>query len=112
VTVRIKSCIELPTVQEVTLDEDTIVTLADSVDQLRVVGLLGLSPALVGLRNGVHKRTLLLLNAVATDFTIQANHTDADVPDRIANAGTVTANCGALLWYDGDHQVWRVLCRS
>jgi hypothetical protein len=103
--------IELPNVQNVELDDATIITLSASVDTLRIVTAYALSSLIGGIRNGSPRRTLLVLNA-STDFELKENYSDADPKDRIANGGIVTAGCGALLWYDPDHLIWRVLARS
>jgi hypothetical protein len=110
-SVVVGTSIELPNVQNVELDDATVIELLPTTDTLRIVTAYALSSLIAGIRNGTPRRTLLVLNA-SSDFELKENYADVDPSARIANGGIVTNNCGALLWYDPHHLMWRVLARS
>jgi hypothetical protein len=111
-SVMIDSSINMPTIQDVVLNEDTLVTLASGVDQLRVVSALGFVPELCGIVGGFANYTLVLVNATANQIGVGPGAIVIPSTAQIMNSGTLGAGMAAILWYDGENLGWRVLTRG
>jgi hypothetical protein len=105
----IGSTIAFSTSVDVTLSGDTILTLADGVDQIRVTVAGGVIPAIIGIIGGEDTQAVAVINAAGVQIVIYAEHTNAPSTARFIQGTILDAGCACLLWRCPYTQSWRIL---
>jgi hypothetical protein len=111
-SVMINSSIQFPTVQDVVLNDDTLVTLLTGIDQIRITSALGFVPNLMGIVGGVANQTIVVMNATANQVGLDPGAVAIPGDAKILNGGTLGAGMSSIFWYDGEFLGWRVLTRG